>query len=103
LFRQVEALRDQILTKGRHDKIYCVVTSHQGANWGHTRVPINESAGVVVFPSGGGWNHVERILKVYIGLDKKNIETIRKLESRWVFVHKQSPNFVVSEKNLYLL
>jgi|HubBroStandDraft_5_1064220.scaffolds.fasta_scaffold05393_6 hypothetical protein len=102
-FTKVERLRDQMLTTGRHFGISCLVTSHLGANFQRTKVPINESGFVVVFPRGGNWNQIHRILNTYGGLDRQQEDTIRKLPSRWVLVNKTYPPFVVYEKGCYLL
>lgn len=102
-FRAVEDLRDALLTRGRHYGISVIVTSHIAANYKHTKVPIDSSANVVVFPNGGNWSGVDRILKVYAGLNKEQEKRIRNLPSRWVLVHKQCPNYVIYEKGCYIL
>lgn len=99
----VEKLRDLLLTTGRHHNVYCLITSHLGANFNHTKVPINESAFVVIFPRGGNWVQLDRILKNYCGLDREEETKIKRLQSRWVMINKNYPSYVVYEKGCYLL
>jgi hypothetical protein len=101
--KKIEAVRDEILTTGRHQNIYCLVTSHIGADFKHSRVPINESAFVVIFPQGGNWNQINRILKTYCGLSREQEARIKSLPSRWVMLHKSFPMYVVHEKGCYLV
>jgi hypothetical protein len=100
---KVEKLRDQLLTTGRHFGISCLITSHLGSNFQHTKVPINESAFVVVFPKGGNWSQIDRILHNYSGLTRQQEDDIRRLPSRWVMIHKCYPTYVIYEKGCYLI
>jgi hypothetical protein len=100
---KIEKLRDQLLTTGRHTDVTCLTTSHLGANFNHTKVSINESAFYVIFPRGGNFVHIHRILHDYGGLDSRQEDKIKKLDSRWVLFHKNYPNFIVYEKGCYLL
>jgi hypothetical protein len=100
---KIERIRDQLLTTGRHSKVTVLVTSHLGANFLHTKTSINESAFTVIFPRGGNFVHIHRILHDYNGLDSRQEEKIKKLDSRWVLFHKNYPCFVVYEKGCYLL
>jgi len=99
----IEKLRDQILTTGRHFNISCLVTSHLGANFQHTKVPINESGFVVVFPKGGNWSQINRILCTYGGLTRQQEANIKQLPTRWVMYHKSYPPYILYEKGIYLL
>ena len=103
IFAKVEELRDQLLTTGRHFGVSCLITSHLGADFKHTKKPINESSFVVVFPRAGNFAQVDRILRVYAGLTKKQVSEIQQLPSRWVYLYKHFPNYIVHEKGIYLL
>ena len=99
----VEALRDSLLTKGRHYGISVVCTSHKGLGGPHSRVAINEATAFVFFPKCGGWHHPARVLQEYVGLNHQAIERIHQLPSRWVMVCQRAPNYVLYEKGIYLL
>jgi len=103
IFAKVEELRDQLLTTGRHFNVSVLVTSHLGADFKHTKKPINESSFVVVFPRAGNFAQVDRILRVYAGLTKKQVSEIQQLPSRWVYLYKHFPNYIIHEKGIYLL
>jgi hypothetical protein len=103
MFKAVENLRDQLLTRGRHFGISVLVTSHLGANFTHTRVVINESGFVVIFPQGGNFHQIKTILQTYAGFETKQVQEIKNLKSRWVYVHKSFPPYVVHDKGVYTL
>lgn len=103
VFQKVEELRDQLLTTGRHFGVSVLVTSHLGCDFKHTKKPINESGFVVIYPKCGNFAQVDRILRVYAGLTKKQVLMIQEIPSRWIYFYKQFPNYIVSEKNVILL
>ncbi len=103
LFKAVGALRDSLLTRGRHNNVSVLVTSHLGVNYGHTKTSLNESAFVVIFPKGGNHAHIDRVLNTYGGVEKKSIKELKALDTRWVYLFKQYPQHIISEKNVYLL
>ena len=103
VFQKVEDLRDQLLTTGRHYGVSVLVTSHLGCDFKHTKKPINESAFCVIYPKCGNFAQVDRILRVYAGLTKKQVLMIQEIPSRWIYFYKQFPNYIVSEKNVILL
>lgn len=103
VFNAVEELRDQLLTTGRHHNVSVIVTSHLGANFGHTKKVINESSFITVFPKGGNAAQIERIMSTYSGLNKKQLKKLVDQPSRWVMLSKVYPQYVVSEKSVYLV
>ena len=96
-------LRDQILEEGRHKKIYCCTTSHQMTNYKATRVPLTEASHCVFFPRCGAAHAVKYFLNKYIGLDKKQIEKIMNLPTRWICLKKTYPMLVMYESGAFLL
>jgi len=103
IFGLVETLRDQLLTTGRHHNVSVIVTSHLGANFNHTKVPINESNFVVVFPKGGNASQIDRIVRNYSGLTGEQKKKLMALPSRWVMLYKSYPSYVVHERGCYLI
>lgn len=103
LLTGVNALRDQILTIGRHSNISCLLTQHNIQNGHKSRTLLNETHGIVIFPRAGGTYQIKQYLKIYLGLSTSKIDRILKLPSRWVFIMKQYPNFVLYDKGIYAL
>lgn len=99
----VQTLRDQALEVGRHFSISVVATSHQLMNYKLTRSLINESQSVTFFPRSGSSYHIKTFLKTYGGLDKKQIDRIMNLPSRWVTIHKSYPMYILYQQGCYLL
>lgn len=99
----VQETRDDILETGRHAKITCLCTSHQLMNYSKTRTLLNESTSCTFFPKSGSTYHIKRFLKEYCGLDRKDIQKILNLPSRWVMIHKSYPQYVVYQQGAYLL
>jgi len=103
IFKRVEELRDQLLTKGRHSGISVIVTSHLACDAIRTKRPINESQAVVIFPKCGTAHQDESILKKYCGFKPKMIEEVKSLPSRWVMYRKVHPGYILYEKGVYLV
>lgn len=100
---EIKELKHDVLEIGRHDNVYCLITSHLISNYSHTRTVLNESHGIVFFPSSGSKHQISYVLKNYCGLDKRDISKIYSLNSRWVLIMKHYPVCVVYEKGVYLL
>jgi len=95
-------LRDDILETGRHNNIYVVNTEHLMMNYKYTRTLLNESSHVTFF-NGASKYHIVRFLKTYCGLDKKQIERILKLPSRWVTICRNYPQYILYSSGVYIL
>tara|TARA_R110002073_G_scaffold320989_1_gene496850 strand:- start:4604 stop:5536 length:933 start_codon:yes stop_codon:yes gene_type:complete len=98
LVSYLRKFRDDILEVGRHYNITCISTSHIITNYVATRTLINEAQSVVIFPKGGSFGQIRGFLERYMGFDKQLIEQIRLLPTRWVFIHKEYPQYIIYEK-----
>lgn len=99
-------LRDDILLKGRDhtnrgNDIFCLSTTHLIKNWRETRNLLNESNKIVFFPSGPSQN-IRNFMKGQ-GLNKKMIEKIMNLGSRWVCISNSYPMHIIHEKGCFML
>lgn len=105
LKEKVHALSMDILETGRHNNIYILITSHliNGNDKKICRTYLNEAKSITVFPKGGNARAIRYVMKEYVGLDKKQIEEIIKLKSRWVTVHKNYPQFYFYEHGAKML
>lgn len=89
----------QLLEIGRHMNIQVVMTSHLiiGAkSQQQARTILNELQSLTVFPGSGSASQISYALTKYFGMTKKQIKTIMDMDSRWVTIIKQYPQFVIS-------
>jgi hypothetical protein len=100
--KQVESLRDRVLSVFRHRslKLYCV--NHVGMAGSKTKKLLLECKYVVVYPSSN-WKQVETLLKVYMGLDKEKLSLIKNQPSRWVLCCKAFPSYFVTQHSVGIL
>jgi len=101
--KAVMNLRDRAAEKGRHMNISVLVTSHLFSNFSESRLMLLEARDLVVFPRAGAKTQIRKGLKNYVGLGDQAIDKIFALKSRWVQVRKSAPNFVLSERDFYLI
>ena len=103
IFDDDEELLNEVLEVGRHIKVSCIITNHLPTNGKDTRRMLNECHSITYFPAAGSKVQLNRLLEQYIGMDKKDIKKAKQSGSRWVTVFKNYPQFVMTEKELYLL
>lgn len=102
-------LRDDVIMSGRDQTnggqdIYCIVTNHQTTDYRETRDILCNATSITLFcKNGGNLYGANRCLKYYCGLDKKQSDKIFKLNSRWVTIYRNYPNYVISENKIYKL
>lgn len=100
--RQVYDIRNDILQTGRHKNISCLTSSHLMKGGNDTKIPILESHKLVLFPNSAK-NHVIDMLKTYGGCDKKDIDKIMKLPSKWVTIQKEGFPYAYHERGAIIL
>lgn len=103
LQNEIYKLRDMILNNGRKQKIGIIISHHVSTDHNKTRQPLFECDSYVIFPQNNSYSQTNRVLSNYMGLNKLEIDRIMKLKSRWVFLKKSYPRYVVYEKGAYLL
>lgn len=102
LTKYLIALRDDLLSNGRHYNTYVSTCIHQ-SNFKETRLLLgSETSQITIFPKAGGAYNTDRVLKTYGGMDKNAIAKIKTLPSRWVTVNLDFPNYVIYEKGAYM-
>jgi hypothetical protein len=101
--KKVWGLMSDILTKGRHYNVSAVITFHVATSGAETKLILNESQSITFFPSASGGRTLKYLLDSYLGLDKKQIDKIKRLDSRWCTVVKSYPKVVLYEGGAYIL
>jgi hypothetical protein len=99
----ISSLRDSLLRRGRHESISVIVTSHLLTNYKDTRIILNESDFITLFPKAGNVYSLKYILEKYVGLSRDQIKKLLALNSRWVTIYKRYPNYIMYEKGIYLI
>lgn len=92
---------EDICTMGRHCHTSLVIISHKLSDYSKTRLMLNESHFLVLYPQSVSPKAFQYTLENYGGLDKSQIKPLRSL-GRWVMVHKCYPSFVLSANEAYL-
>jgi hypothetical protein len=95
-------LMKDLLTMGRHTHCSLCICSHHLSNGLKTRLILNESQYLVLYPMATAPKALAYTCEMYGGIDKDDVKELKKL-GRWVCIHKMYPGFVVSEKKAYLL
>lgn len=109
LCEEVRHIRDTILEVGRaHEEnegqgIYSINMSHQLFNYKLTRNLLLESNFIIIFKAGTGRNHIMRLLKDNLGFDKQQIKKIMGVNSRWICIAKNVPQYVISQHSIFLI
>jgi hypothetical protein len=100
----VYKLINDILEIGRHVDVYCAVTNHlinpNDKKFGRTI--LNECSSITFFPKSGSVYQIKYVLKNYFGFSNDQIRMILELPSRWITLHKSSPQCVLFEKGCYI-
>lgn len=101
--KKVWELMSNVLTTGRHFNITAIITYHVATAGAETKLILNESQSITFFPSASGGRTLKYLLDSYLGLDKTQIEKIKKLDTRWVTICKSYPKVVLYEGGAYIL
>jgi hypothetical protein len=80
-----------------------IYACHEICNGFETKSILNDCTSVTFFPQGMGHKKLHYLLDNYFGLNKEQIERIRKLETRAVTVLKTFPKLCLSERNCFIL
>jgi hypothetical protein len=101
--KKVDSLLTTLLNTGRHTHTTVIYLSHIACSGNETKSILNEAHTITFFPKGCGGRSLHYLLENYLNLDKKQIEQIKKLKSRWVTVAKSYPISILHTNGVYLL
>jgi energy-coupling factor transporter ATP-binding protein EcfA2 len=99
----VTDLRDDILETGRHKRVDSIVITHQMFQGAASKKPLGEATGVVLFPQTGSKYHIKRYLREYAGFDLETMKRIMAVPSRWVYIQRTHPCYVIHERGCFLV
>ena len=101
--KNIENLKEQCLSEGRHHGICTLCTNHQITDYKKTRPMLFECEMITFFPQSGGLNGLKRLLTTYIGVSKDEMKKILSLPSRWVTIFNRYPLACIYESGVFLL
>ncbi len=96
-------LNETAIKVGREKRVSTITTSHLLRNWRETRLLINDSKYIVVFPESGPKYPIFTYLKDIIGMDKKRIEEILQIKTSWLVICQKAPQAIVHERGVMIL
>lgn len=103
--KAVDDLMSDIMEVGRKLDINIIITNHLVIpnERKMARTVLNEMQNLTCFPKSGSSQQIGYCLKTYFGLNKKQIDRILQLPSRWVTISKSYPMFVLYDKGGYII
>lgn len=91
-----QKLQDDALSVGRHMNLRIICVRHNVMAGQATKASLRECAYWGLFPKSNR-RDVKKVLETYAGFEPDVIRKIMALDTRWIVVHKQVPQYVVWE------
>jgi len=101
--KEIERLRNEIMRNGRSSGIYILYTHHDPCDYIHTKAQIFESTAICTFPRQSGDGAYDYLYKNKLHLDDKTQKIIKKQKSKFVFINKKIPKYILTDKFIMLL
>jgi hypothetical protein len=99
----VQELADLVGNRGRHQATSLLYASHLSTDYKRTRNLLMESHWYVFYPSATSAKQLLHLLSTYGGLDREQVQTARRLPSRWVALRKMYPPSILFDGGAYIL
>lgn len=99
----VQQLIDDIAIQGRHTITTMLCLTHYLSNYKKTRLLLTEATHFVLYPQSTGSHALNYLLQTYLGMDKEETAKLRKTGSRWVCIHKNYPQYVITETSAWIM
>jgi len=95
LRKNLLTLHDALLGCGRKKNVTVVITSQTVTDYLRTRLILNESEWVVIYPKSGLTRGLDYFFRSYLGIKEKSeiMKRILHAPSRWVCLHTRNPQF----------
>ena len=104
LKNKIKDILDKVLMTGRHYCTSCIYLSHLTCNGSDTKLVLAEAQSITVFPNTLNGRTRDYLYKSYIGLNKKQIENLKKIEdnTRSLTYVKSYPSCFISDHAIVL-
>jgi hypothetical protein len=100
--QKVNTILQLILQTGRHTNTYCIYTSHLATAGNDTKHILNECHSITFFVKTMGGRMLKYLCENYLGLDKKEIDHLKRIPSRSITVMKTFPKVIVGDKDIFI-
>eukprot|EP01080_Neovahlkampfia_damariscottae_P008466 gene8466-288_t len=109
--KSINTLQNVILRTGRHPPNYpnggiaeisCICTAHNLTNYSETRIILNESNFIVVFPRSTCKANLQYVLTKYYNMSNEDVNKLCSIPTRWAIVQRQFPSYVITQSGVYL-
>lgn len=99
--KQLQSFVIDVCENSRHFNMSALITSHQACNYQKTRAILNEANAFVFFPQFTNRHQIDRALKVYYGLNDKQIDDLFQIkDSRWVMINAVNPKYILTQTSI---
>ena len=103
LLNKLYTILNMALQTGRHSHTSVIFTTHTPCNGQKTKICLAESHSITLFVPGMGNKSLKYLLDSYYGLDKKQIEKIKSIPSRWVTLTRTFPSVCFHQNGAFVL
>jgi len=100
--KKIDEILNIALQKGRHNNVSIYYTSHQPNNGKETKIILAEAHSITFFNTLGN-RSLKYLLEGSFGFSTKQINNIRKIDSRWYTIFKTFPLVVMHQKGAYVV
>lgn len=95
-----------IMGRKHHEEqgnISMLCLTHYLTNYKSTRLILNEANFFIIYPQATSYHALYYLLNTHVGMTKEDIKKMKKLNSRWVLIHKNFPQYMLSQHNCKIL
>ena len=93
---------NNILVIGRHSNVSMCFTTHNPCAGNETKLLLSEAHIITFFPKSTGNRALKYLLDSYLGLDKEQINKIKKMKTRAVSVVRGYPVVILGDSSVFL-
>jgi len=96
------ALLDDISKNGRHHNISVIFCNQECRMGKKTKCILTVISGLVVFMNGNHYQ-MSSLLRDHVGMNKAQVAKVMTLPSRWAYISRRVPQYILHQKGIYLL
>ena len=102
LNRAIATFRDECYQIGRHENITTVSITHVILNSSASKVILNESDSVCLFPRSN-FSAISNLCRRYYGFDRSSLQYLKDVKSRYAVVKRSYPTTIITENAIKIL